>query len=371
MKIWLYSIFASVWPIVGCAQTDSLSKKVGIEVIGFVDVFGAYATHRPADGQRYAFAYNHNRQGQMNLNLALAKVAIVHQRVRASVALHAGTYVADNYAAEPEAMRYVSEAQIGVALSPKARVWFDAGIMPSHIGFESAISADNATLTRSILAENSPYYLAAAKLSWQPNDSWRAAALVCNGWQRIKPLPGNTLPGFGTQLSYTPNNKFLLNWSTFIGTDSPDTARVMRYFSNLYAVINPQAGRFTLTAGFDIGLQQKANGSNNYAVWYSPVLIGRMAFSNQWAMALRGEWYSDAHQVMISAPTNQGLECGGASINLDYAPIGLLLARIEARWLGGAKPLFTGENGLLKNSVSVVGSLALRFGHAWVQIRDI
>jgi hypothetical protein len=30
--------------------------------------------------------------------------------------------------------------------------------MPSHIGFESVISADCWTLTRSLLAENSPYY---------------------------------------------------------------------------------------------------------------------------------------------------------------------------------------------------------------------
>jgi hypothetical protein len=36
--------------------------------------------------------------------------------------------------------------------------------MPSHIGFESAIGKDCATLTRSILADNSPYYEAGVKI---------------------------------------------------------------------------------------------------------------------------------------------------------------------------------------------------------------
>ena len=282
-------------PLTLSAQTDSLPQKTEIQVLGFVDVFGAYASHQPIDGNRYPFVYNHNRQGQINLNLALAKVAIKHKRFRGGLALQAGTYVADNYAAEPEALRYVNEAQLGVALDKKSKLWVDVGIMPSHIGFESAISADNATLTRSILAENSPYYLAAAKVTWQPDSVWTASFLVCNGWQRIRPLPGNTLPGFGTQIIYAPNNKLTLNWSTFVGTDSPDSARTMRYFSNLYGVGNVLGGRLTITAGFDFGVQQQAKGSASYALWYSPVLIGRAVLSEKWAIALRGEWYSDAN----------------------------------------------------------------------------
>jgi hypothetical protein len=55
-------------------------------------------------------------------------------------------------------------------LSKKQNLWLDAGIMPSHIGFESAVSADCWTLTRSLLAENSPYYETGIKLGYVSKD---------------------------------------------------------------------------------------------------------------------------------------------------------------------------------------------------------
>ena len=44
-----------------------------------------------------------------------------------------------------------------IAARPDAdNLWLDAGIFVSHIGLESANSRDNLTLTRSIMADNSP-----------------------------------------------------------------------------------------------------------------------------------------------------------------------------------------------------------------------
>ncbi len=148
----------------------------------------------------------------------------------------AGTYAQNNLAGEQELLRHVFEANAGVALDVQGPLWLDAGIFPSHIGFESAVSADNPTLTRSILAENFPYYLAGAKLSCGPSEKWELTALVLNGWQRIQRVPGSSLPSLGslgTQVTYSPSPATTLNWSTFIGADDPDPTRRMRYFNNL------------------------------------------------------------------------------------------------------------------------------------------
>jgi hypothetical protein len=48
----------------------------------------------------------------------------------------------------------------------KKTLWLDAGIFGSHMGFESALSIDNPTLTKSFVAENSPYYWSGAKLTY-------------------------------------------------------------------------------------------------------------------------------------------------------------------------------------------------------------
>ena len=69
-----------------------------------------------------------------------------------------------------------------------------AGIFTSHIGFESAVSKDCWTLTRSILADNSPYYESGARLTYTSNNNkWLISALALNGWQRIQRPAGNSL----------------------------------------------------------------------------------------------------------------------------------------------------------------------------------
>jgi hypothetical protein len=266
MKTLLYRPLCMVLFLLGMqgtalAQTDTTRlAKPTLAFTGFVDVFYAYDSHRPQGDARQPFLYNHNRHNRFELNLGLVRLKLNHAKVRATVALHAGTYVNDNYAAEPEVLRHVAEANVGVALAGKGRLWLDVGIMPSHIGFESAISVDNQTLTRSLLAENSPYYLAAAKFTYTLHKKWEVAALVCNGWQRIRPVVGNTLPGFGTQVVWKPKDGLSLNWSTFIGTDDPDTTRRVRFFNNLYAQWQAHKN-VGVTVGLDIGMQQQTKGS--------------------------------------------------------------------------------------------------------------
>lgn len=343
------------------AQPDSLqSADPEVTISGFADIFYAYDFNKPAGNYRQPFFYNHNRHNEFNLNLALIKASVEHARYRGNIALQAGTYATDNYAAEESVLQHVFEANAGISLNPQSNLWLDAGIFGSHIGFESAISTQNLTLTRSILAENSPYFLSGAKLTFAPNDSWTFAALVCNGWQRIRRVSGNSLLSYCTQVSYTKDNAYTLNWSTFIGTDDPDSTRRMRYFNNLYGQFNLNE-KLTLITGFDIGAQQKYKGSSSYNIWYSPVIIARYKINEQWATAVRAEYYSDEDGVIISLPVSEEFKTTGASVNIDYAPFKNILCRAEARWLKSPDYIFEYEGGLRKSNVALVGSLAFQF----------
>ena len=246
--------------------------------------------------------------------------------------MHTGTYVNDNYAAEPGLIKNIFEANIGVALNSKRNIWIDVGVFPSHIGFETAISADNWTMTRSLLAENSPYFLSGAKLSYVINEKLTILALVCNGWQRIKRVEGNGLLSFGTQITYKPSERFYVNWSSFIGTDDPDVQRRMRYFNNFYAqfLFSQKLG---LIAGFDIGLQQKQFKSAEYESWWSPVFIFQYKINSFWNTAFRTEYYHDESVVIIPTEGPSGFKTSGLSYNLDYLPAPNLTWRWEARYL--------------------------------------
>jgi hypothetical protein len=343
------------------AQADSTwHQKPELSISGFADVFYVYDFNQPQGAERQPFLFNHNRHNEFNLNLGIIKLGVDHEKYRANLAFHTGTYVNDNYAAEPGLLKSIFEANIGLSLNKRNTIWLDAGIMPSHIGFESAISMDNSTLTRSLLAENSPYFMAGAKLTLTPSEKWEIAGLILNGWQRIQRLHGNSLPSIGTQVKFSPSDKILFNWSSFAGTDQPDSTRTMRYFNNFF-------GQFQITqkigliTGFDIGVQQRSKGSANYEFWFSPVFIGQYTFNDRWKSAVRAEYYHDQSGVIIQTATANGFQTTGFSLNLDYAPTQNLMCRIEGRWLNSKDPIFETKTNFINTNFIIGASIAIKF----------
>src|SRR5688572_9097184 len=91
------------------AQTypdSSQTIKPEINISGFIDVYYAYDFNKPRTNYRQPFLYNHNRHNEFNLNLGFLKLSAIHSKYRANLALQAGTYPADNYAAEPQALQH-------------------------------------------------------------------------------------------------------------------------------------------------------------------------------------------------------------------------------------------------------------------------
>lgn len=343
-------------------QTDSLkNEKKGAEITmsAFVDVFYVFDLAKPTSSSRQSFLYNHNRHNEFNLNLGIAKMNINHQKYRVNLGFQGGTYVQDNYANEPIALKYISEANVGLALNKKQNLWLDAGIFASHIGFESAISLDNWTLTRSILAENSPYFLSGAKITYQPNEKIELSALACNGWQRIAKVQGNTVVSSGTQFKWKPSERLLFNWSTFIGTDDPDSTRRWRYFNNFYMQVLV-GSKLGLIAGFDYGIQQKTKNSEEYSQWMSPVLILQANLSQKWKVAARAEYYMDEDGVIITAINFNPFSCLSFSINADYQIEKDVLWRTEVRTLNSKDEIFSNGANYSKSNIFIGTSLALR-----------
>ncbi len=295
-----------------------------------------------------------------------------------------GTYAQYNYAAEQELTRNIFEANAGLKLSKTRDLWLDAGIFASHIGFESAISKDCWTLTRSLAAENSPYYLSGAKVTYNTgNGKWTMLGMLTNGWQRIKKMDGYSGPSVSTQVQYRPSSKVTLNWSSFVGSDRPDSLRQGRFFNNVYAIINPGDGAFMsrlgLIVGFDIGLDRKpvvrtgagANavaqrvGAGSY-VWYSPVVIARYKVSDQSYVNGRVEYYADPNGVIINTGTLGGFKTAGYSLGYDHAIFdnrmpGQALVRIEGKVYSSQDPIFEHDAGLSRTNVALTTSLAVSF----------
>lgn len=343
---------------------DSTETKNPLTISGYAEAYYQYDFNRAPDNTAPGFLYNFNRTGEVNLNLGFIKANYTTDRVRANLALAAGTYIHANYAAEP--LKNVFEANVGVKISKNADLWVDAGIMPSHIGFESAIGKDNWALTRSLVAENTPYFESGVRLGFATKDEkLYVAAMYLNGWQRIQRVDGNSTPAFGTQLTYKPPATITFNYSTFMGSDKPDSLRLMRYHHNFYGVFQ-LTEKFGVTTGFDYGTEQKAKGSSQYNNWFVPVLIARYSPTPKVNIAARGEYFQDKNGVIIATGTESGFKTFGVSANIDYAVFPGVLWRVEARNLNskdriflertdsGAEGISRKDNFFLTTSISVV-----------------
>lgn len=333
------------------------TKNGTLTISGYAEAYYSHNFARPANHQAPGFLYSYNKHNELNLNMAMVKASYSSDRVHANVGLLTGTYAQYNLAAEPSVFQYVYEANAGVRVG---QVWIDAGIMPSHIGFESAIGKDCYTLTRSIMAENTPYYEAGVKATWAPNDKWSFAAMYLNGWQRIRKVDGNQTPSFGAQVVFKPTAKILLNWSTYVGSDSPDSTRKMRYFNDLYGTFGI-TDKFSVIAGCDYGLQQKEKGSGDYASWISPIVVARYAFTPKFALAGRAEYYADKDGVIIATGTPNGFKTTGFSLNADFTPVNNVMFRIEGRMFNGKDKTFLKQDTPTNTNGAITASLAVWF----------
>jgi hypothetical protein len=345
--------------------TDSLSSATPapkpLTYYGAVDAYYGYDFGNDGSNLRPDFLYSHDRQNEFSVNQAVVGVRYNNDLVRGALGLHAGSYVEANYAAENPTFRHLFEAYAG--FRPFKKAWLDAGIFASHIGFESAISKENWTLTRSIMAENSPYYEAGARFTYEVDPKLTLTALVLNGWQIIRET--NEKKALGTQIQWKPTEKLLINSSAFFGDEQPfggPTRR--RYFHDFYLTY-ALTDRLSLAGVFDVG-KQETEVDGKYDTWHTGAAFLRCQLAEKWFATARAEYYYAERGIIINGITpafgEADFRAGGASLNLDYAPTTNVLLRLEGRYLEGRAPVFSRpENPSANNYGNLTSSLAISF----------
>ena len=327
---------------------------------GFVDGYFGYDFHDPASHDRPGFLFSHTRTNEFAVNQGLVGARYQDAKVRAALGLHAGTYPEANYAAEPGTLKNIYEAYAG--FRPSNNTWLDAGVFGSHIGLESALSKDNITLTRSIGAENTPYFETGVRLTYEASPKLTLTGLVLNGWQNIRET--NRGKAVGTQLQWKPTAKLLLNSSTFFGNEQPrDSVRRYRYFHDFYLTY-AATDRLSLAAVLDVGRQRRAVAGAD--TWHAGAAFARYKLSARWAAAARAEYYYADHGVLIAsispAPTDPDFLVRGASLNLDYAPTAHVLARVEGRVLNSPEARFADAS---QRPAHTYGNLTTSLAFSW------
>ena len=327
---------------------------------GFVDGYYAYDFNHGNTNTRPGFLYSQNRQNEFTVNQGLIGVRYDDGKVRGAVGLHAGSYVSANYAAEDQVFKHIYEAYAG--FRPFQKAWLDFGVFGSHIGFESAISKDNWTLTRSLMAESTPYYEAGARFTYEVGPKLTLTGLVLNGWQNIRET--NQAKALGTQIQWKPSDKILINSSTFYGNEQPTDSLIRRRYFHDFYITYAATNRLSLAAVFDVGKQKSANNSG-HDTWHTGAAFVKYKLADQFSTTLRGEYYYAERGVIINsikpALSDADFRAAGGSLNLDYLPASNVAFRVEGRFLRSRNAIFQHETNASRNYGNITTSIALSF----------
>lgn len=336
--------------------------KPTIQLSAYGELYYGYDINKPGDNNRPSYIVSHNRHNEVNLNLAYLKAKYETKKVRANIALMTGTYANANLANEPGVLKNIFEANAGVRLSRNHDLWLDAGIMPSHIGMETAIGKDNLTLTRSLMADNSPYFETGVKLNYTTrNEKWYVALLALNGWQNIQRTSGNNTPAFGGQITYKPTDKLTFNYSNIVCNVHPDSVRRWRWYHDFYIIYNPTE-KIQITAAYDIGAEQYIPDTSLYLLAHTWAIIFKYSLTNKIALAGRYEQYYDYYGIIVNSPKSRGIDLTAYSINLDYSITKNAMLRVEGKYYTSPSYFtFESRNGIVRDNGVITAALCVAF----------
>ncbi len=273
--------------LIGFGQTDTLQFKA--------DVFAETYFWRGQSSGKSPIFYNHTTGDQVALNLGILALTWQRKNWTLQTDFMTGTYSQRNLAAEPGMLKNLYQANLSYQIN--SRHTLVAGILPSHIGLESAKNWDNPSFSRSYIAENSPYYESGISWNFMPKPHITLRLLALTGWQHISRFR----PAVGAQFTYDTKG-LRVNSSSFLGNEG----KGMRMFFSNYLTV-PLADTWQWTLCSDWGLESNA-------AWHGGAMFIAWQPTKKIHLAGRLEYYSDKQaRIMSDAFTDTA-----ASINLDY-----------------------------------------------------
>jgi hypothetical protein len=303
-------------------RADSLS-------FGFLaDIY--YATEPAAwnNESTEGLYYNYSKREEFNLNIAALTARYKYGKTRINLGLQAGTFIQRNSAADPVALKYLHEANIGWLIGKKQKWAIDLGLLPSHIGQETVIGIDQPTVTRSLIAENSPYFETGIRVSYTSSSKkFYFAQLFTNGWSNMYMSNARGFPSFGQQFTYSPFKNLLINWSTFMGDLSIGESYQFFAFQD-FSVKYSFLKRFNFTGSFNSGstfrfmVERKPIQGTSFALQYKSL--------KKWSFAGRYESYNDEYALILPSSILAG-KWSAYSLNLDCELSNQVKIRFESK----------------------------------------
>ncbi len=275
--------------------------------------------------------------------------------LQATLALQLGWFADANYTGKDYDYRNLQQAWLQYDIT--AEVSLRAGVMPSHIGYESINERENLIVSRLFCSDATPYYETGGSLQWRHSEKLSIEGLVLNGWQNIVPI--NDDPVWGTRVVWKPDTMLTVNWSAFYGNTSDQALPAsMRFYNNVWVQCSP-FDELTLVGIADIGHQMIT--TDSAASMWCVAAMAAYRPHPQWRTALRAEYYSDPRSIIVRAIDGSGFVASSLSANVDWMATASTRVRAEIRRMGSPQSIFMKSDGLTASEVYATISASTSF----------
>ncbi len=301
-----------------------------VSVHGFLDGYYAWNDNSPRSHESFipGTGTTAKRANELNLNLAAIDIVSDPKPVGFHLSLVAGNGADVVHAGEPkgtaigkDVYRHIYQASLSYNAPIGKGLLIEAGVYPSHIGYEAFYSKDNWSYTRGWLTDLSPFYQTGVKASYSFNSHWSGQFHVMNGWQIIG--ENNNGKSVGTQIAYA-GDRLSASFNTFAGPELANDSKHLRMFGDLVATWKATA-KLSLGASIDRGRQ--ALPDDAAANWLGVAGYAHYAIDNHRAFAVRIERFRDPDNGI----SGTGQTLSEATLTYELRPVDNLILKFEGR----------------------------------------
>ncbi|MFZ9295092.1 MAG: outer membrane beta-barrel protein [Bacteroidia bacterium] len=294
------------------------AQQKPLEVESYQEVYGSSNFTRQKELP--PFFYNHKILNRPSVNIILIQARYHYHYTIFNIGLMGGDYTQYNLAHEPEWAKPIYTMYATRHLNLKTRI--EAGVFASHLGLESVISSESPTLSRSLIAENSPYYESGIRVLHKASH-YDYGCYILNGWQRISWNPLYKLPALGAHFQYQFPSGLHIQYSSFFGSSKPDSLKRLRFYNHFNSGYT--MGAYEWYASYDIGFESGA-------FWMSPQWLGIFHYSQNANIACRFEWFYDPKNIQITSEHPLPFNTFGWAICHTIEPQKGLMIRFEPKY---------------------------------------
>ena len=303
-----------------------------VEFTAYIDAYYATYSDTSGAGGYQKFPTTAPRNNQFGLNILQFGAKYQSRRFRGIGTVFFGDTPSSSWSSY---FNMIQEAHLGFKIFNK--LWIDAGFFRTHIGLESIQPRENITMSIATTTYFEPYFMSGAKLTWEQSSKWMFQLNAFNGYNNF--VDNNKNIAIGASTAFSPTDQLSFNLSTLYSDESNDGGLAQnRSYTNFVGTYHSTHWTLGLDLNYGIQTNSKLTDSTQTASMFSTIAAVKYRITPSWAIYGRGEYFSDADEILTGPVVNEnheliGLDIAGLTIGGEYKPIPNSFFRIEGRIL--------------------------------------